>query len=324
MQSGPADDARECLPGLVNALDPKRLCDRYVTVSSLQPCLLHRKLATLSGLSSRAKPRDLLSCSAFLVHHPGVTRGSHFQAAAAFTATRSRGIHCSNEEVSAVPRRDCITYCRRTQHWVRPPRRPTHAGLFSSVPSGLILFARICKRSTAVLGYYHPSAEGGLSQQASLLGTPFAERHGTPYDGRKHYRSAALSHQRTFQLLPEREPRADQQHLARQRRGPVHAVLARLYECPERRDRLEILKQTTVSYDEFITRFKGNTHWQLTGLHYRSGTVRLAAWELMFHPSGPLHALRHSMRMEPSTRLATAFCHIPDTHRTVWQTAQRI
>ncbi len=29
------------------------------------------------------------------------------------------------------------------------------------------------------------------------------------------------------------------------------------------------LKQTTVSYDEFITHYKGNTNWQLTGLNYK-------------------------------------------------------
>jgi hypothetical protein len=71
-----------------------------------------------SRLSCRAKPRDLLCPST-------VFPGSHSSLLA--------GIVRHVSAISVVPCRDWINCCRRTRHWVRPPRRGSHAGLFSSV-----------------------------------------------------------------------------------------------------------------------------------------------------------------------------------------------
>ena len=94
-------------------------------------------------------------------------------------------------------------------------------------------------------------------------------QHGAPHDRRKHHAGAAFGGQRTFRLLPERQPGADH--------STIH-VGAEALLIQNWRVSTDVwnggidwkpLPRTSVSFDEFITHYKGNTSWQLTGLNYQ-------------------------------------------------------
>ena len=75
------------------------------------------------------------------------------------------------------------------------------------------------------------------------------------------------------------------------------------------------LKRTTVSFDELITHYKGNTHWELTGLNYLLANGTPVSLGIDLFPSGLVPAPPHLPAMGVSTQPAAAFCRIHGTRQ---------